>query len=381
MSPTVLERTLSQEDKRTLYTFGQILGQDAVGLIWETAFQTMYSMFFVLAVWSIVRKGLASRASRVLLCVVVYLYAAALALWALDIAWWFRRIHAFLMDHPDMSLAERRAQGDRVVAGFGTPMEAIFLINILLGDSIVIWRAWVLYPRMRWVLLVPCLMLFISSFFAAVDIACLSIGDWAGQTTIASGGPVCARAELMSWGFSFITNATCTILSATKRGSTGGLAARSADWKTPLGCPQSAFSLSSSNLASFIVYSGYASPTSSTHYIVRSSTSQLTQLILFFEVPRASGLIYVYEVFAGTGDELAGIYPTLIVVVVNLNLAAWERSPTNTAISSVQFDVGEGSESLDATTIRCTEEDAKRASGAEDVMSEKTVSRGGEQVV
>jgi hypothetical protein len=48
--------------------------------------------------------------------------------------------------------------------------------------------------------------------FSVVDITCLTGAGWSNQSAIASGGPVCAHAELMAWAFSFITNATCTIL-------------------------------------------------------------------------------------------------------------------------------------------------------------------------
>jgi hypothetical protein len=48
--------------------------------------------------------------------------------------------------------------------------------------------------------------------FNVIDITCLTGAGWTDQSTVASGGAVCAHSELISWAFSFVTNATCTIL-------------------------------------------------------------------------------------------------------------------------------------------------------------------------
>jgi hypothetical protein len=41
---------------------------------------------------------------------------------------------------------------------------------------------------------------------------CFTGAGWSNQTAIADGGPVCAKAELISWAFSLVTNATCTMI-------------------------------------------------------------------------------------------------------------------------------------------------------------------------
>jgi hypothetical protein len=102
---------------------------------------------------------------------------------------------------------------------------------MVVGDTVVIWRAWVLYQRTLWVVAIPCTMLLMSFsepivvnccttseclifpiVFTVIDLTCLTGAGWSNQTAIAGGGEICTHAELMSWAFSFVTNATCTIL-------------------------------------------------------------------------------------------------------------------------------------------------------------------------
>ncbi|KAJ6578669.1 hypothetical protein DFH09DRAFT_858162, partial [Mycena vulgaris] len=183
------------------------------------------------------------------------------------------------------------------------PMEALFMFNMVVGDSVVIWRAWVLYQRMLWVVSIPCIMLVMSFIFAVVDVTCLTGAGWSHQSALAGGGPVCAHAELMSWAFSFVTNASCTILIGYKactrqhRRSTRALEIVGDKRR-----------MSADKILSILVESGFV-------YCL----FWLTQLILFFEVSRETPIIYVYEVFSGMGDQISGMYPTLIIVIVNFH--------------------------------------------------------------
>jgi hypothetical protein len=70
-------------------------------------------------------------------------------------------------------------------------------------------------------------------------------------------------------------------------------------------------------------------------------TAQLTQYILFVDVSRDAPVIYVYEYFAGMGDQISGMYPTLIIVIVNLHQTLWDDSaPDARADSALYFAAG-----------------------------------------
>ncbi|KAJ7123688.1 hypothetical protein C8R44DRAFT_547567, partial [Mycena epipterygia] len=208
------------------------------------------------------------------------------------------------MDYPTMPLADRAEQANIDVEALGTPMEALFMFNMVVGDSVVIWRAWVLYQKTPWVLSIPCTMLLMSFIFTVIDLICLTGAGFSTESAIASGGAVCPHAELMSWAFSLGTNASCTILIGYK-----------AWWAMRelniLGNPRR---LSTDKLLSILVESGFI-------YCL----FWLTQLILFFEISRDSPVIYVYALLAGMGDQISGMYPTLIIVIVNLHQTIWEE--------------------------------------------------------
>lgn len=98
---------------------------------------------------------------------------------------------------------------------------------MILGDSIVFWRAWVVSRGKFWVLLVPSIM-FLMTFgklqilrplvvafhivavFAVMDMAC----QWVDfQATIDYAGPaICTSTDLISWAFSAATNIACTVV-------------------------------------------------------------------------------------------------------------------------------------------------------------------------
>ncbi|KAF8178313.1 hypothetical protein K438DRAFT_1844323 [Mycena galopus ATCC 62051] len=321
--------TLSDFDSQVLYFFGLDIIQDALGVIWETLFISAYGIFFGIAVYSIFRKGFKSRSSVAMLCVVVYLYASSLTLWALNVTAFFKTAHAMFIDYPDMPLEDRGVQANINGLPLATPEEALFMLNMVVGDSVVIWRAWVLYQRTLWVVLIPCTMLLMSLVFTIIDITCLTDIGFGVQSSVAGGGGVCAHAELISWAFSLVTNATCTLLIGYKAWHHR----RSMKSLNILGSRRR---MSTDKVLSILVESGFI-------YCL----FWLTQVILFINIDpdRQTPIAYVYELFAGMGDQISGMYPTLIIVIVNLHQTIWDSPSTsdvelgtiNGVVSSVQW--------------------------------------------
>ncbi|KAJ7698046.1 hypothetical protein B0H17DRAFT_906689, partial [Mycena rosella] len=217
------------------------------------------------------------------------------------------------MDYPDLGLLDRLDLSDLDVELLGTPMESLFMFNMIVGDSVVIWRAWVLYPRAPWVVAVPCLMLVMSFIFTVIDVLCLTSDGSTSQTAIAAGGPVCEKAELISWAFSFITNATCTIIITFKAWYVNFLRSQHRKATKELETAISSGKTVANRILSLLVESGFI-------YCL----FWLTQLILFFDISRATPIFFVYELFSGMGDQISGMYPTLIIVIVNLHQTIWD---------------------------------------------------------
>ncbi|KAJ7161137.1 hypothetical protein C8R46DRAFT_1353761 [Mycena filopes] len=327
---------LSNSDAQTLYSYGQDTTQDAVGVIWETVFISVYGVFFAVAIYSIFRKGLNSRSSIFMLCVVIYLYATSLTLWALNVTNWFKGAHILFMDLSGTPLPDRVVLSNDFLAVLGPPMEALFMFNMIVGDSVVIWRAWVLCQGPgRWVVSIPCLMLLMSFIFSVVDITCLTGAGWSVRSSVAGGGAVCAHAELISWAFSLVTNAACTILIGFKA------------WqhrRAMRALQINSRRMSTERVLSLLVESGFI-------YCL----FWLTQYILFVDISRDSPMVYVYELFSSMGDQISGMYPTLIIVIVNLHHTIWEESSSTIRIGTK----GEASGGVDAVYLESVDTDSE----------------------
>lgn len=67
-----------------------------------------------------------------MLLAVIYLYAASLTLWGLNVTLWFKRATDFFVDDPTIPLSERRVAGNAELDLFGTPMESLFMFDVRL---------------------------------------------------------------------------------------------------------------------------------------------------------------------------------------------------------------------------------------------------------
>ncbi|KAJ6496439.1 hypothetical protein C8R45DRAFT_926939 [Mycena sanguinolenta] len=102
--------------------------QDAVAMIAESVYLGAYGVFFGIAVYSILRKGLKSRGSIIMLVVVCYLYAASVTQWALDVTSKLRAVHALLMV-PDVPIPDRGDPADAVTSLIIAPAESLFRVQ------------------------------------------------------------------------------------------------------------------------------------------------------------------------------------------------------------------------------------------------------------
>jgi len=276
---------------------------------------SVYTVFFFVALYSIFRKGLRSTGSIVMLLVVLYLYASSLALWAISVARWFLIAYAYLppnasdLERITAPLLDRHDTAAAAIVTLGTPAEALFMFNMIIGDSVVIWRVWALYRRSLWVVAIPSVMLLLSLIFNIIDLVCLTGSGFSSTSTVAGGGPVCANAELISWALSLGTNAACTT----------AIWLKAWNHRRTMRVLNAAPSLSSSRMSvdrvlSLLVESGCI-------YCL----FWLTQIILFLPISRFNASVYVFDIFGAMGDQISGLYPTLIIVIVNLQHTMWRE--------------------------------------------------------
>jgi len=276
--------------------------QDMLGVIVESMFCSAYGIFFAFALYSILRKG-RSRGSIVMLFVVVYLYVSSVLQWALDFARAFQNLHSLLMV-PDVPIRDRGELADENTK-FEALLEALFVFNMMVGDGVVIWRAWTIYQRRLLAILVPCILLLISFVFSVIDVTCNSYDG-----PLPGGEQICPQAALIAWAVSVATNVSATILIGFK-------AWQHRKMMREMNMPGKSRKMSTEKILSILVESGFI-----------YSLLWLSQVIAYIDIFRDSPWFYVWEILEPMGNQISGMYPTLIIVIVNFQRTIWEESPS-----------------------------------------------------
>ncbi|KAH9896137.1 hypothetical protein C8Q73DRAFT_468217 [Cubamyces lactineus] len=103
-----------------------------------------YTVLVVFTVYASLTRGLSQRSARILLAVVVALYVSTTSYWAFALR--------FARSVTEIAEGEGTIKQDSITS-FGCALTAPLLVNIVLSDGVVWWRAWVLSGRKRLVLL------------------------------------------------------------------------------------------------------------------------------------------------------------------------------------------------------------------------------------
>ncbi|KAJ6489770.1 hypothetical protein C8R45DRAFT_826266 [Mycena sanguinolenta] len=215
---------------------------------------------------------------------------------------------------PGVPIPDRPALAEENFGKIAVPGEGLFIFNMILGHGVVIWRTWVVHCHRIFAILVPCILLLISFVFGLMDIICNS--NLGRATPLPGATTVCPQADLIGWAFSVATNVTCTIL-------IGLQAWRHRKILRALNPPGKSRQMSSEKVLSILVESG-----------AMYSLLWLTQVIVYLDIPLTSSAFFAWAVLKGMGNQLSGLYLTLIIVIVNFRRTIWEEE-TPTEISNV----------------------------------------------
>ncbi|KAF9050724.1 hypothetical protein BDZ89DRAFT_1006028 [Hymenopellis radicata] len=332
MSDEATSPPLNAENNYYLSFVGLSIVGDSVGLLCESVFWAVYLVMFCYAMWIQTRRGLRSPPTIAIFCVTCVLFASSTTLWVLNFTVYFTRVKEILNEHADLGLLERIYASNAGTERYGLPMETLFLFNMIIGDGVVIWRAWVLWQgsRMQKLVVLPMIMLLTSFVFSAIALSCLAANSFGGTSTIPGGSRTCQWGEPIAWAISLLTNVTSTSLIAIRawqhrqflKSSLGRLHRKSISEKVLVLLVESGF-----------IYCFF----------------WLSQLILFFDIQPGARVIYLYYVLSTMGDQISGIYPTAIIILVNTQRsmssdnqyfsghADLERTPQSQELTSLQF--------------------------------------------
>ncbi|KAF8636064.1 hypothetical protein AX17_003829, partial [Amanita inopinata Kibby_2008] len=265
------------------------------------------------------RKGARRPHILFLIIVTVVMFAGSTLFLGLDIADLLVRFRIILMQGSDLDgMASKMALADVNLESVFWTEEILFLFMLILGDSIVLWRTWALYVDQRTIIIVPFLTWLGSMTAALFEFGCDIKTGWAlkdDASSVASHGlAACARADVSSFTLSYATNIICTSLIFYKAWQFGK------DMKAYFGTARAQSEaekiltlLIKSGLLYLVIYTLQAIP------IYGGSTLLLWQIV--------NAII----------QQVFGMYPTALVVLVELQKSLWDAEGASRQISDLRF--------------------------------------------
>ncbi|THV05911.1 hypothetical protein K435DRAFT_960934 [Dendrothele bispora CBS 962.96] len=309
--------SLSADDQQILPAIGRSTYQNTMGIVVESATWGSYALLFGFAVYIQISNGLRTARNKVILGVTCLLFGSSTVLLALNVAWAEIGVQKILMDNPTGSLVDKVDSSNASILRLGTPMEALFLLNMIVGDTVVIWRAYVIWSRKKLVVVLPVICLLASLGFAITDVVCLDASVGAIKSSIPTGERICTWSEPIAWALSLLTNMISTALIAIQAWRLRRDLKNVFDDCIPNKQTWRAIAL--------LIESGFI-------YCV----FWMCELILFFDIPRTSQAFYAWQFFASIGDQISGIYPTAIIVIVSLQHTLDDTIATSKNLAETQ---------------------------------------------
>ncbi|THH10830.1 hypothetical protein EW146_g8243 [Bondarzewia mesenterica] len=279
--------------------------EDIISLAFETGFYSLCAAFFALSTYLLACKGFNSRTNLTLWLVTVIMFLVSTCHYALSWVTAYSDVLSDLQflvdevldsypsipDNPDDSVVFQRVSEVQIY---------LPIINYILSDAVLLWRAWVLWDRNIKVMIVPALMWFITAVAAFVSVGLLRMGYATISAIIASTLPL-------------VTNIVATSLIAFKAWK------YSRSIKAFLG-NSSAPKIRAGAVLALLVESGFLYCAIWIAYVISRFSSVGP---LFKDIMQA---IIV---------QISGSYPTVVIVLVALQKTAWDMTASIEGVQSV----------------------------------------------
>ncbi|KIY67745.1 hypothetical protein CYLTODRAFT_443827 [Cylindrobasidium torrendii FP15055 ss-10] len=294
---------------------GGLFLTSTVNSVVETIYWTIYLCVFLYTLRIQASKIRAPSSSSIksdtlMACATVSLFMFSTLIWASNISRTLAKNKDIFFDHPELDSYSRLKLGPLEDQAFQFPIRLAFSSNIIIGDAVVIWRAWAIWKdsRARALVYIPMFTLFVSFTFGLTEVLC-----WAPTAFQLKKHPdlfmpieFCQWSLMATWAASLITNVITTVIIAVKA------------WKhrqaikSTIGKKKKSLA---EKLMLLLIESG-------TLY----STVWATQVSIFPQVGKAlaTGNIagnIVMTCVGLFGMQLSGLYPTLIILIVSKQLS------------------------------------------------------------
>ncbi|KAF9265129.1 hypothetical protein L218DRAFT_185414 [Marasmius fiardii PR-910] len=245
------------------------------------------------------------RARLFLLLAIVSMFAISTFFVAAYASIFFQGIKMVLIDNVDEPIINRIiAYQDRFTV-LSLSQQVMFFAEVVIGDFVVVWRAWVLWAEKRRVVYVS-VALFLCSVASVVGfLGCLVHFGWPLDMP-----PTCYALSISNYALSIATNIFAT----------GAIAYKV--W------------IHRRVLRAYLHTGGQPVVQKSLVLILESGIfySFLWLLQLFAAIPSTDGLFQ--QILLSLSVQLVGIYPTLVVILVYLQKSLWDPSGGSCHLSS-----------------------------------------------
>ncbi|RDB26947.1 hypothetical protein Hypma_005026 [Hypsizygus marmoreus] len=266
------------------------------GFAWLTALTLLYGVFillFAISTSTLIKRGLMAPPRLAMFIVTLVTFLIMTLHWTAQLAAPNILIRTALINNIDLPLEARPSiVNDKT---FHPNLIIIWTTQLLpiISDAVVMWRAWVLFPERRWVMLVP-FALWIGTIATALAYLGLS------TTVSAIVAPELVIADLFSANIalSMATNGFATLLIASHRKiviDKLGLSRR----QSPV-----------QNVLLLLVESGAV-------YCMLQLVTLIMSVVPDSEGGEGSARYIAGQVFVATYIVLSAMYPTIVVVLVN----------------------------------------------------------------
>lgn len=296
---------MTPSEAQTVQDIGISLLIDVVTLTCLTFLYGTFTILASVALYIIRRNGLGTRSNLTMFLLTILMFALSTVYWGTFVAEVTREISDILIRNPAEPLDNKiQANGSW---SFSVPDVIGILTSMtiyVVGDMIVVWRAWTLWNDNRKLMIVP--MCLLASTLAVVITACglrirLAYGDVEVIDVIGT------RMQQTSWALSLATNMVATSLIAYKA------------WKHQKSIRSNLGSLKRptkiQKILALLVGSGLL-------YCILLITLIIG---IYVNIPGTGGAA-VDSIFMAVCVQLAAIYPTLVIVLVSLEKTVWNTT-------------------------------------------------------
>ncbi|KAK1234982.1 hypothetical protein PQX77_001804 [Marasmius sp. AFHP31] len=223
----------------------------------------------------------------------------------------FRSIQIVLVNNVDTTYAEKSSVFAEKFIVFAAVVQVMLPLEIVIGDAIVLWRAWKLCAENRKLVYLPMLLLSATTVCSLAFFGCIAKNDWP-----VTNPDTCNKLQISAFSLSMATNLTAHDVAEIVANMIVALRAYRKAVGEFLGrCRQRtrAEKVLVLFLESGVVY----------------SVLWIIQLVVILLPPAKTfpGKV-VQQVFTTSSIQMVGIYPTLLVVLIYLQYSMWDSTGT-----------------------------------------------------